>query len=165
MLVLKSLAYFLLAGLFEIGGGYLIWQWLRNGASLWYAFFGAVITASCRRCSPRAVSGASMPLTAASLSYCRSSGAGASTASRPTASTSSAASSRSRASLSSCTRRAEATGQSTERNSGLRFRLDFSDFRAKKARPFPCGQNSYSNMLRLSKNFDWHSRKWAGFSL
>ena len=34
MLVLKSLAYFLLAGLFEIGGGYLIWQWLRNGASL-----------------------------------------------------------------------------------------------------------------------------------
>ena len=43
MLVLKSLAYFLLAGLFEIGGGYLIWQWLRNGASLWYAFFGAVI--------------------------------------------------------------------------------------------------------------------------
>ena len=43
MLVLKSLAYFLLAGLFEIGGGYLIWHWLRNGASLWYAFFGAVI--------------------------------------------------------------------------------------------------------------------------
>ena len=127
MLVLKSLAYFLLAGLFEIGGGYLIWQWLRNGASLWYAFFGAV-----RRCSPRAVSGASTPLTAAFLSYCHFSGVGASTVSRLTASTSSAVPSHSQASLSSCMRRGEATGQSTERNSGLRFRLNFSDFHAKK---------------------------------
>ncbi|MBQ1416337.1 MAG: hypothetical protein IIY91_03315, partial [Selenomonas sp.] len=31
--MLKSLAYFLIAGLFEIGGGYLIWLWLREGKS------------------------------------------------------------------------------------------------------------------------------------
>ena len=28
---LKSLGYFLLAGIFEIGGGYLIWLWLKEG--------------------------------------------------------------------------------------------------------------------------------------
>lgn len=33
------LVWFLLAGLAEIGGGYLIWQWLREGKS-WY--LGAV---------------------------------------------------------------------------------------------------------------------------
>ena len=40
---LRSLGYFLLAGLFEIGGGYLIWLWLREGKSIAYALFGAVI--------------------------------------------------------------------------------------------------------------------------
>ena len=35
--------FFLLAGLFEIGGGYLIWQWLREGKSLWYALAGAIV--------------------------------------------------------------------------------------------------------------------------
>jgi small multidrug resistance family-3 protein len=39
----KSLGYFLLAGLFEIGGGYLIWLWLREGKGLSYALMGAVI--------------------------------------------------------------------------------------------------------------------------
>ena len=43
MLILKSIAYFLLAGLFEIGGGYLIWQWLREGKGIGYAIAGAVI--------------------------------------------------------------------------------------------------------------------------
>lgn len=27
MEILKSVLYFILAGIFEIGGGYLIWQW------------------------------------------------------------------------------------------------------------------------------------------
>ncbi|WP_268750667.1 hypothetical protein [Desulfatitalea tepidiphila] len=27
----KSILYFLLAGLYEIGGGYLVWLWLREG--------------------------------------------------------------------------------------------------------------------------------------
>lgn len=39
----KSLGYFLLAGIFEIGGGYLIWLWLREGKGIVYALFGAVI--------------------------------------------------------------------------------------------------------------------------
>jgi len=33
---IKSIAYFILAGLFEIGGGYLVWLWLREGKPLWY---------------------------------------------------------------------------------------------------------------------------------
>jgi small multidrug resistance family-3 protein len=41
--VIKSLFYFLLAGLCEIGGGYLIWLWLREDRSIWYAVFGAIV--------------------------------------------------------------------------------------------------------------------------
>ena len=41
--MLKSILYFILAGMFEIGGGYLIWQWLKTGKSFTYAIFGAVI--------------------------------------------------------------------------------------------------------------------------
>lgn len=43
MEIIKSILYFLLAGVFEIGGGYLVWLWLREGRSLWYAFAGAII--------------------------------------------------------------------------------------------------------------------------
>jgi small multidrug resistance family-3 protein len=39
----KSIFYFLLAGLFEIGGGYLVWLWLREGKPLWYALIGGVV--------------------------------------------------------------------------------------------------------------------------
>ncbi|WP_293901236.1 hypothetical protein [Sporocytophaga sp.] len=35
MSLLKSILYFILAGLFEIGGGYLIWLWLREGKNFW----------------------------------------------------------------------------------------------------------------------------------
>jgi small multidrug resistance family-3 protein len=38
-----SIFYFLLAGLCEIGGGYLVWLWLREGKPLWYALAGAVV--------------------------------------------------------------------------------------------------------------------------
>ena len=38
-----SIIYFLLAGLCEIGGGYLVWLWLREGKSLWYGVLGAII--------------------------------------------------------------------------------------------------------------------------
>ncbi|HEX9838839.1 MAG TPA: YnfA family protein [Anaerolineales bacterium] len=41
--ITKSLFYFLLAGLCEIGGGYLIWLWLREDMSIWYAVFGAIV--------------------------------------------------------------------------------------------------------------------------
>ena len=40
---LKSLGYFLLAGIFEIGGGYLIWLWLKEGKGIHYAIIGAFI--------------------------------------------------------------------------------------------------------------------------
>ncbi|EKD88009.1 MAG: hypothetical protein ACD_35C00094G0005 [uncultured bacterium] len=43
MPILKSLFYFLIAGLFEIGGGYLVWQWLRNGKSIWCGVLGSLI--------------------------------------------------------------------------------------------------------------------------
>jgi small multidrug resistance family-3 protein len=32
MVMTQSVALFLIAGLFEIGGGYLVWQWWRNGS-------------------------------------------------------------------------------------------------------------------------------------
>lgn len=43
MEIAKSLLYFTLAGLCEIGGGYLVWQWLREGKSIWWALLGAVL--------------------------------------------------------------------------------------------------------------------------
>ncbi|AIF54269.1 YnfA family protein [Pelosinus sp. UFO1] len=41
--VLKSIIFFVLAGLFEIGGGYLIWLWVRDDKGISYAIFGAMI--------------------------------------------------------------------------------------------------------------------------
>lgn len=43
MEIIKSLAYFMLAGLFEIGGGYLMWLWLREGKGWQYGAAGALI--------------------------------------------------------------------------------------------------------------------------
>ncbi|EGO64089.1 YnfA family protein [Acetonema longum] len=43
MEVIKSVAYFLIAGLFEIGGGYLMWLWLREGKGYHYGVVGALI--------------------------------------------------------------------------------------------------------------------------
>src|SRR5712692_3813473 len=40
-LVIKSLALFVLAGLCEIGGGYLVWQWWRNGRAAAVGIIGA----------------------------------------------------------------------------------------------------------------------------
>lgn len=42
MEIIKSVFYFLVAGLFEIGGGYLVWMWLRDGKSILYAAAGAL---------------------------------------------------------------------------------------------------------------------------
>jgi small multidrug resistance family-3 protein len=41
--VARSLLYFILAGFCEIGGGYLIWLWLREGKNTWFALLGAVV--------------------------------------------------------------------------------------------------------------------------
>lgn len=40
--MLKSLFYFVLAGLCEIGGGYLFWLWLRQGRTPWLALVGSM---------------------------------------------------------------------------------------------------------------------------
>ena len=43
MLIAKSVFFFLIAGLCEVGGGYLMWLWLREGRGIWLAVAGAVV--------------------------------------------------------------------------------------------------------------------------
>ncbi len=49
MLIAKSVFYFILAGLCEIGGGYLVWLWLREGKSVWFNRCGRLRARSLRR--------------------------------------------------------------------------------------------------------------------
>ncbi len=39
---MRSALLFLLAGLLEIGGGYLVWLWLRGGRSPWLGLVGFI---------------------------------------------------------------------------------------------------------------------------
>lgn len=39
----RSISLFALAGVAEIGGGYLMWLWLRENRPLWVGFVGAVV--------------------------------------------------------------------------------------------------------------------------
>lgn len=43
MEIVKSVSLFALAGLAEIGGGYLIWLWLREGRPWWVGLIGAIV--------------------------------------------------------------------------------------------------------------------------
>jgi small multidrug resistance family-3 protein len=43
--MVQSLFFFVLAGLCEIGGGYLFWLWLREGKSPWLALIGVIVLA------------------------------------------------------------------------------------------------------------------------
>lgn len=43
METIKSLFYFILAGVFEIGGGYLVWLWLREGKGILCGISGAIM--------------------------------------------------------------------------------------------------------------------------
>ena len=43
MSVLRAIGLFLLAGLAEIGGGYLMWRWLRSDAAWWIGGLGGLI--------------------------------------------------------------------------------------------------------------------------
>ena len=45
MAIVKSLSIFLLAGLCEIGGGYLIWIWLKESKPFYYGLVGGFILA------------------------------------------------------------------------------------------------------------------------
>ncbi len=42
-IVLLSILIFVVAGLAEIGGGYLVWLWLRESKPLWYGIVGSII--------------------------------------------------------------------------------------------------------------------------
>lgn len=42
-LIAKSVGLFVLAGLCEIGGGYLVWQWWRQGAPWLMGMLGAAV--------------------------------------------------------------------------------------------------------------------------
>ena len=41
--ITTTILFFILAGLFEIGGGYLVWLWLRDGYGLLVGLSGGVI--------------------------------------------------------------------------------------------------------------------------
>ncbi len=43
MTVARSIGLFIAAGLAEIGGGYLIWRWLREGAPIIFGVLGGII--------------------------------------------------------------------------------------------------------------------------
>jgi small multidrug resistance family-3 protein len=43
MEVLRSVVLFVVAGICEIGGGYLVWQWLRNGRGLLIGALGGLV--------------------------------------------------------------------------------------------------------------------------
>ena len=44
--LLVSIGLFLLAGLLEIGGGYLVWLWLRERWSWWVGLLGGLVLVS-----------------------------------------------------------------------------------------------------------------------
>ena len=45
MEVLKSISIFILAGFCEIGGGYLVWLWLKEDKPIWFGVLGGLILA------------------------------------------------------------------------------------------------------------------------
>jgi len=45
MEILKSIPIFILAGFCEIGGGYLIWLWLKDDKPAWFGLLGGIILA------------------------------------------------------------------------------------------------------------------------
>ena len=47
MIHFRAILIFIIAGILEIGGGYMIWMWLRKGYSVGYGLVGAVVLAGC----------------------------------------------------------------------------------------------------------------------
>jgi small multidrug resistance family-3 protein len=43
MQLFRAVVLFILAGLAEIAGGYLVWQWLRADRSIWFGVLGAIL--------------------------------------------------------------------------------------------------------------------------
>jgi small multidrug resistance family-3 protein len=46
MPILRSILVFILAGCCEIGGGYLVWLWFKEGKPVWYGLLGGVVLAA-----------------------------------------------------------------------------------------------------------------------
>jgi small multidrug resistance family-3 protein len=42
-MIIWALVLFVVAGFAEIGGGYLVWMWLRGGSSLWIGLLGGLV--------------------------------------------------------------------------------------------------------------------------
>jgi hypothetical protein len=86
----QSIGLFFVAGLCEIGGGWLIWQWFREGRSWSWGLTGGLVLifygASYRLSNPL-ISDAFMQRMADSLSSCLSCGVGFLTVTSLTAST------------------------------------------------------------------------------
>ena len=45
MTIVRSILFFILSGVCEIGGGYLVWIWLKEGKPLYNGIFGFIILA------------------------------------------------------------------------------------------------------------------------
>jgi small multidrug resistance family-3 protein len=45
MIIIRSIVIFILAGLCEIGGGYLIWLCIKEGRPMYFAFLGGIMLA------------------------------------------------------------------------------------------------------------------------
>lgn len=43
MELVRSVSLFLVAGVCEIGGGYLVWLWLRESKSIWFGLIGGIV--------------------------------------------------------------------------------------------------------------------------
>lgn len=43
MEIAKSIFFFIITGIAELGGAYLIWLWIREGKSAWYALAGVAV--------------------------------------------------------------------------------------------------------------------------
>lgn len=41
--VMRSVLLFLIAGICEIGGGWLVWKWMRDGRPCWWGLSGALV--------------------------------------------------------------------------------------------------------------------------
>lgn len=46
MVIARAVTLFVLAGVAEIGGGYLVWRWLRDGSAWWVGLLGAAVLVS-----------------------------------------------------------------------------------------------------------------------
>jgi hypothetical protein len=76
--LLRSLLLFALAGLAEIGGGYLVWQWLRQGKAIWVGILGGanlILYGVIPTLQTESAFGESMPPMVESSSFSRSCGA------------------------------------------------------------------------------------------